>query len=72
MENNIKGDYANAGGLVIYHTDCIEDNDPDSGWIDWCFDDYLESDDTDPVDIILYGSCCNIDDVIEIMFGKNK
>lgn len=34
-ENNVKPDFANAGGLLVYDEECIEDNDPDSGWVEW-------------------------------------
>ena len=39
-ENHIKPDYSNAGGLLMYEPECI-DNDPEypcNGWIDWCDD----------------------------------
>ena len=41
LENNIKPDYSNAGGLMIFNDDFVENEDlddfefPDNGWIDW-------------------------------------
>jgi hypothetical protein len=34
-ENNIKPDYSNAGGLVVYQEE-------DTGWTDWCAEDGTE------------------------------
>jgi hypothetical protein len=33
FENRIKGDYCNAGGLVVYEEDSDGEGNP--GWIDW-------------------------------------
>lgn len=34
-KNNVKGDYANAGGLSMF--DPLDDTDsPEGSWVDWC------------------------------------
>ncbi|MFW6242768.1 MAG: hypothetical protein ACOC2W_01280 [bacterium] len=37
--NNVKTDYANAGGLLVYDKECIENNDPETGWVEWSDDE---------------------------------
>ena len=37
FENNVKGDYCNAGGLLIYDADCLDDEG--NCWTEWCNDD---------------------------------
>ena len=34
-ENNVKGDYSNAGGIHMLDRDDNEDG-PDGSWVDWC------------------------------------
>lgn len=34
FENNIKPDYCNAGGLILFDTDDTTDS-PDGSWVDW-------------------------------------
>ncbi len=35
LANNIKPDYANAGGLLEYDPENIENGDPETGWTEW-------------------------------------
>ena len=35
FKHRVRGDYANAGGLLEYEPENIIDGDPDSGWTDW-------------------------------------
>ena len=35
-ENNVKPDYANAGGLQMWDEDCDGEGTP--GWVDWCIE----------------------------------
>lgn len=37
LDNNIKPDYCNAGGLMMFDTEDKEDS-PEGSWVDWCDD----------------------------------
>jgi len=42
-ENNVKGDYCNTGGLLMFDADDKEDS-PDGSWVDWSDSDSGEDD----------------------------
>lgn len=44
LENNIKPDYCNAGGLCVYDPELCDEDDGD-GWSDWYDDDGRDIDD---------------------------
>lgn len=38
LENNVKGDYCNAGGLHVFNEDDVEDG-LEGSWVDWVNED---------------------------------
>lgn len=43
LENRIKPDYCNAGGLLMLDTD-DKDDGPEGSWVDWCDEETGEDD----------------------------
>lgn len=38
-KNNVKPDFCNVGGLLIYNEEDIENGIPETGWTEWCDDE---------------------------------